>query len=374
MLLNESLMKRIKERALTEADCTELDIVLSENYSECTLEIEDLCYVAERVMLSLGSLSLLYEEIVSSLEMTELDMQVCFDEGSVDEYERALVLARFVNEHKSGIAMKLGDFYYDGPCDVLALERYREAFLEELPVHLVGYWSSVECYINLLDEDEAIRELDRLLGIDYHLTESMVDVDYVNVHLIRLGVLEFSSPRYLPLLDEAIECAEIMVDNYRGDRTKEYFGSSEEEMALCELLSRRLEYFVEKRDYVTAMATYRELTSEIGRSDAVSFYTFRDHVYKKMLEYMTPDFPELAFITSLVRGDVLSSDELEDKGALAGRVIALYRKDGEHFDFEIRNVYPERVTAYPILPIVGVGGPIFFRIEKRDGRNYLVKD
>ena len=157
---------------------------------------------------------------------------------------------------------------------------------------------------------------------------------------------------------------------YTQNRTS--FSDTDEERDLCELLALKMEYHVEKKDYVKAFEVYHELTNEIGRSDCTRYYHARDRFYRLMLKYMSEEYKELTFFENIGYMTFEVVENIDDINHYLDKEITLKRDNGQTFKFVVKRVSEDKdVTIVPILPILGEGGRIFTSFEKKNGKTYL---
>ena len=104
--------------------------------------------------------------------------------------------------------------------------------------------------------------------------------------MLFINSLNKEDKEYLGYINEAIDVTLPLVREYQSKKPKsDAFSDSDIERNLCELLSLKLEYYVEKNDDKAAARLYDELTEEIQKSDCVRYYHARDRIYYRDAEH-----------------------------------------------------------------------------------------
>ena len=111
---------------------------------------------------------------------------------------------------------------------------------------------------------------------------------------------------------------------------------------------------------------YKQLTEEIVLSDSTRYYHARSEFYRKMLKYMSEEYPKLKFFENIgyYKFKVLNTK----KYIQVNDIIILEKKNGLTFEFKVASILDDEYVIHPILPLIGDGEHIFTKIsfEKED--------
>ena len=292
-----------------------------------------------------------------------------FDENEIDVYLKNIDLINRLNYSDYGLGFTLGDYYLEKGDKENALYHYKNTFKNGYNLNKISYFYSLERYLSLVDN-----KVDILVDlIDASIKEKICSIDFAYTYLLLIKNLEMSDSRYIEYIDKAITMITPMVREYQSKcRSRDSLSDSDEERNLCELLSLNFEYLVESKKYIEAYDVYKKLTEEIGLSDCMRYYHFRDKVYWDMISYMKDEHPELCFFDDRHNARYSVVTEIDNINDCVGKTLMLKNDKGLTLQFIIKNVYKEKaVTIVPILPIIGEGGLMFTTIVYDDKNIYL---
>lgn len=289
-----------------------------------------------------------------------------FDINNLDYYDKLIELTNYFSFNDSSLAYFIGDYFKNNNDNFNALKYYNLVFKKGFNLCNDNYYDSLVNYLDLLNTNpcEILKELISSSPIDNEYS-----VDFINTYLLLIINLEKYSDEYLNYINDAIKIA-IPVVRKHQEFTKDSssISDTDEERDLCELLSLKLEYYVEKRNYTKAFNIYNQLTEEIGKSDCMRYYHARNKYYQQMLEYMSYDYPELKFFEDIgyYKFKVICNASLN-----LNDYITLEKNDGMTFKFKIIYIYEDEYTIVPILPLLGEGGRMTLRLLMEDNNIYL---
>ncbi len=199
------------------------------------------------------------------------------DEDNLQDYVKYYEIAKRLGYDAADLALSLGDFYNRAGDGERALRHYKETFTRGFDLCRYGYSRSLSEYAEMIGAD-AVKELKMLIQTSPRSEDYCID--FSNTYLLLLSMMEQKSTEYLEFLNEAIDVTRPLA---RENRSRDVLSDSDEERNLCELLSLKLEYYVDRRDCQMAKAAYDELTDEIARSGCVRYYHARDEIYNNMI-------------------------------------------------------------------------------------------
>ena len=270
------------------------------------------------------------------------------------------------------IGLKLGK-YYERTNPKLSLKYYANEFEnEDFYYDTYKFYYDFDSFIELkktyCGENEA--NLFLLDFIKKGINKNCDNIDFIYV-ISKYIHKVFDENLY----DYAYNVLRKMVDDYRNRRgKKEFWSDTDEERALCEIISLKYIYYFDNANYVKTLETYNELTSEIAKSDCTRYYHVRDLYYVKMLNELQKDNENLIFFTKDRRGSYnfnkLTFKYEVDVSNIANKNITLINEDGIEYEFICHHQNNEYIYFKPILPI-GLGETIGAKIAKEDGEVYL---
>ena len=305
----------------------------------------------------------------SYLSMESIEISCLFEEEEITKYIKYLELMDYYNISDFGIGFSIADYYLENGNKELALLHYKEYFKEGFDLSQSGYYYALERYLSITD-DEPKNVLIKL--VDSAPKDYSQSNDYVNTILLLISKLEKFSTEYLKYINLGIKVATPIVRKYQ-EHTSEcggyFFSDSDEERNLCELLALKMEYYVNKKNYIQTYELYKELTDEIHRSDCTRYYHARDLFYKQMLKDMSEEYPELKFLLDM---SYKAFRILGVPKFIEEELITLINGEGLTFDFKIKYIYDKvSISIVPILPLLGEGGIIFTELSQEHVAFYL---
>lgn len=307
-------------------------------------------------------------ELREHLSSKALIIKDLFLEKNLDSYNKIIELIDYFSFYDWGLKYSIGDYLQREGKKEKAIEYYKKAFKKGFDLCDENYYDSLERYLTLLNKNpsEELKEL-----IANTPKDGKYSLDFINTYLLLIVNLEKFSDEYLYYINEGIKVAKIVVKELQKyTRNRNSFSDTDEERDLCELITLKMEYYVEKKDYIKAFDLYKSLTDEIGKSDCTRYYHARDRYYLQMLKYMSEDYPELKFFDDIgyYEFKVIS----EEKTFKINQEIILQKENGMTFKFKITNIYEkEDITIVPLLPLIGEGGKIFTCLNEKDDGLYL---
>ena len=324
-------------------------------------------------------IDLLYEQlgytlIPNALEYytmnVAIDAKCMFEESELDKYIHCFELTKRCSLNELGIGYILGDYYLSNNDKEKALYYYESTFKAGFDLYLYGYMDSLQRYIDLLSNEKKIEVLKSL--INNTPIEGSYELDYVDIHLLLINMLDKKTDEYLYYLDEAYKIVLPLVRTYQEkNKNRDFFSDSDVERDLCEVLALKLEYFVGKKDYINAMNIYNELTREIGRSDCTRYYHARDKYYLDMLNDMRKEYPEVEFLLDIGYKTFEVEEEISDINNFLKKKITLKDETGRTLKVKVDYIYEKSVNLKPIIPLIKEGGTIFTEIIKKGDKIYL---
>ena len=361
----------LKKKILNKDEIEKLDLYFDSNIEEfLTCENDDIVNFIELSKKELGY-SLVDLSLGFFLSDFTIGIDVLFDENELELYLKRIELINRLNYTDYGLGFTLGDYYLKKDEKERAMHYYKNIFKNGYDLNRNSYFYSLERYLSLVDD--SIQTLMDL--ITYSPSKEVESLDFSNVYLLLIAKLDKEDSRYIEYIEKAIKKITPMVRDYQERyHCLDSISDSDEERNLCELLSLKFEYFVEKKQYKEAYQTYKELTEEIGLSGCLRYYHFRDKKYWDMVSYMKEDYPELCFFDNVKgeRYDIV--DDVANLEILSGKEVVLTNKDGRDFRFIIKSIYKEKVvTMVPVLPLLGEGAKMITTIMK-DSKFYFQND
>lgn len=353
----------IKKEILTEEELEQIDNYFSIGKCDELLELDNKIIInfidkCEDILGYCLTSNILEDYLV--IEAT--DAKLLFDPENMDYYYKILELVEYFSLESavSQMLCSLGDFFYNNDNVLEAKKYYKKAFKNGFDLCGENYYDSLANYIKSLNKNpsEELKEL-----INSSPKDETYSYDFTNVYLLLIINLEKFSDEYLFYINEAIEITTVVVRNYQKNRTTYLFDSgSDEERNLCELLALKMEYYVEKRDYIKSFEMYKQLTEEIVLSDCTRYYHVRSEFYRKMLKYMSEEYPKLKFFENIgyYKFKVLNAK----KYIQVDDIITLEKKNGLTFEFKVVSMLnDDEYVIHPILPLIGEGEHIFTKIS-----------
>lgn len=359
----------LKKEALSEEELRKLDYYYDRDKIEELLKFDNEIIITfikkcEEVL----GYSLCKLELDYYLSMETSDAKICFDIEKLDYYNKILELINRLSLFDCGLAYSIGDYFVETNNKEQALKYYKNVFKKGFDLCNSNYFDSLVKYLKLLNK-KPIEELKELIANSPR--DGKYSLDFIDTYLLLIINLEKFSDEYLIYINEALKVALPVVRKYQSsNKGRKFFSDTDEERDLCELVALKLEYYVEKKDYLKAYEMYKELTYEIGRSDCTRYYHARDKYYRDMLRYMSNEYPELKFFEDIgyYKFKVLGSD----KQFKVDQEIMLEKEDGLTFKFKVVRTYDnDEVVIAPILPLLGEGGFILTEVIVENECVYL---
>lgn len=273
-MLNEYISK-IKDRSLTYEESCMLDEYL---YNDLTkiyeLDVEDIAYI-----INTSNRFKLRNLIMTLLFNSEISIRYDFNESDINTYIFEHELNKALDLKVNGIALGLGDYYFDIDKDKSGYY-YNDAFKDGLSKisQNKGYYYSLDRYLSMINNPLDL--LNKLLNEE--IEENKYSLDYIYVMMKRL-ILTNKDGNYLSLLDDAIAKTTLCVDELRFDlRNDNECLYLDEEKALCEMLCVKLGYLIENNIINDIDETIIKLEKEIKESGFVEFLKIKDYYISKL--------------------------------------------------------------------------------------------
>lgn len=270
-MLNTYLTK-IKDKTLSKDEAIKIDTYLYENFNELyTLDVNDIVYI-----IKLSNQFRLHHLIITLLYNSEISCRYDFKEEDLRYYVYEHELNKGLDLKINGIALGLGDYYFDKNPDE-ALYYYVDSFKNGLNniAHNRGYYYSLDRYLSLINNP--LEKINSLLDLE-NIEEENYNLDLIYVMMKRMILLEHDDPKYLDLLNETILITtRIVREKQLYRKTDEEKLRSEEEKALCEMMCVKLGYLMEHNMNTEADEIYQDLTFEIKESGCIEFIKIRDY-------------------------------------------------------------------------------------------------
>ena len=362
----------LKKEVFTKEELEKIeDYFYKDEHIEELLELEnekifEIVYLIENEL----GYSLIYSALRYYIWEVTIDAKCIFSESELDTYIRLFEIIQHFDLEDNGMGYVLGDYYLREGNKEKALFYYETIFKPGFDLYLYGYYYSLSRYINLLDDQKKIEVLKSL--IDNTPIEGSYELDYVDTYLSLIVNLDKKSNEYLSYIEEGIKVVLPLVRDYREkNKNRNFFSDTDEERDLCELIALKMEYYVEKKEYIKAMEVYHELTKEIGRSDCTRYYHARDRFYLNMLNYMKEEYPEVEFLLDIGHKTFEVIEEIDDINDFLNKEITLKDEKGRTLKVIVDYIYEDDVNLVPILPLIEKGGKIFTGITKEGNKTYL---
>lgn len=354
----------IKKEKWSDEELSKLDSYYDQHIEEVLeLENKDIIRLIDSSEQILG-----YSLLKISLEYYILDIAITayiiFDEESLNEYLKYDELISYFNFDEFGLTLALGDYYFNID-KKKSYKLYNSVFEGKRKMRTHLFIDSLKKYIELVKDP--IKTLIYFLKV--LSDEDVPSLDYVNTYLILINYMDEKDSRYLGYIEEAIKISKIVVDTYRKDYSNIVPSDSDEERALCELLSRKLEYYVNKKDYIEAYKMYTELTNEIAKSDCTRYYHFRDKCYYQMISYMSEEYPDLKFFEHIHHEKFEVLEPIENINDYLKKRVTLKNSQGMIYRFKIIYIHKDYdLIIVPLLPLLGEGGYMYVTLLEENGK------
>ena len=214
-------------------------------------------------------------ELTAYLESESLTARELLCEENLAEYILYIDICNNLKLNTDGFCMALGDFYLRN-CDTdMALKLYGEVFKPGFDLYSYGYFYSLESYISLLGKDGK-ELLKKLLSETPASTRCEIDLPYV--YILLLSHLNTTSKEYETYLEEGLGKTYGLVRDVRKNRSgSSMLWDTDEERALCELLSLKLLFCKQIGDCKGEADTRAALAEEINLSGCLRYH----HVLKE---------------------------------------------------------------------------------------------
>ena len=359
------MLELIKKKDLTKEELELLDHYFFNDHIEELLLIDnkDIISFIESVEKEFG-ISLTKNELEYSLKNICFDAKVFFDEEDLFYDNKILELINYFDFYDCGLSYVIGDYYYYDNDKNTALKYYQMDFKPGFNLCDEGYFDSLNRYIELIDNKK-----DVLISLINASSIDEYNEEFVYTYLLLVNYLDKNSNEYLSVINKVIDIATVLVREYQKDND-DFISDSDIERSLCELLSLKMEYYVNKNEYVKAFELYNKLTEEIKESGCMRYYHARDLFYYKMIKLMSKDYPKLKFFDNISNKifKVISDDEK----LLVNQEIILEDESKNKFNFIVTNIHNNsEIVIAPILPLIGVGGLIFTTLIVKNNQMYL---
>ena len=362
------MINLIKKETYTEKELNELDLYFDthiEEFFDLDNDIIVRFITTCENTLGYSLTNVTFENHVCSIICDE---KYNVDEEKLEYYEKLLDLVTRLSYWDVGLFHALGDHYYYKKENDKAISYYDRVFKKGFDLSNIQYFDSLVNYLRLLNinPSEKLKEL-----IINSPNTSNLDINAIDTYLLLIINLEKFSDEYLSYINKATNIAKKVVRKLQETNTNpHYWSDSDEERDLCELVALKFEYYVNKKDYVNAMASYNELTEEIGRSDCTRYYHARDKFYQEMIDDLANTYKELKFFDDL---GYKSFKVLENVSSFKENdTITLEKDNGLRYSFKVSRVYDDKdVVLTPTLPIIGEGAHLFLSIVYKDNILYL---
>ena len=365
------MIKKVKDINITDDELSKIDFYYDQHIEELLqCDVKDIIYLIDKTEEVLGY-SLTKLTLGHYISQNTISLNVLFDETKIELYKIYMELINYYSFDDYSLGFSMGDYYLENDNKEEALKYYKMTFKEGYDLSNYNYYYSLKRYLNLLNinpKEEIIKLINASPKDEYNL-------DFINTYLLLIINLDKDDERYIKYIDEAIDCAYKVVNEIQGkDKLRFSTSDSDEERDLCELITLKMEYYVEKRDYVKSYELYKLLTKEIATSDCTRYYHARDKFYSQMLKYMSKEYPELKFFENIGYHNFLVVDDIKNINDYLNKEITLEKETKERFKFIITYVHKdnENVTIVPILPIIGLGGNIYVQLVRKDSKLYMV--
>lgn len=353
------------KKLITEEEATKLDDFLNDNFVDSLkMDNKDIIRIIDNIEDIIGvSMFRLSLDWFLSEEALHADVG---DRSKHELYYKYAELISYFEFDDYGFVLSLADEIANSDRE-FAIKLYEHTFSNHLNYD-EGYYYKLVKYFKLLN----INPKDLLIEMINNTEEVYkYSLDFINSCLLLIINLGKNDSRYLKYIDMAIPYALKAVENYRKTSRRVVFSDSDIERDLCELIALKFEYFVNKKDYVTAFKLYKELTKEIGKSDCTRYYHARDLFYYRMLSYMKEEYEELKFFDDFKYDNFEVVEKINDINKHVKKTITLKNSKGYLMKFKIINIYENSITLVPILPLLGEGGLVFLCIDLEDDKIIL---
>lgn len=251
----------LKKETFTKEELEKIeDYFYKDEHIEELLELdnEKIFKIVEMIENELGY-SLIHSALRHYIWEVTIDAKCIFSESQLDTYIRLFEIIQHFDLEDNGMGYVLGDYYLREGNKEKALFYYETIFKPGFDLYLYGYYYSLSRYINLLDDQKKIEVLKSL--IDNTPIEGSYELDYVDTYLSLIVNLDKKSNEYLSYIEEGIKVVLPLVRDYQEkNKNRNFFSDTDEERDLCELIALKMEYYVEKKEYIKAMEVYHELT------------------------------------------------------------------------------------------------------------------
>ena len=366
----KELLKKIATKEISNDDIEQIDTYYSEHIDELLILDNDTIASIVETSNNLLSYSLIVSGLRSHIFDEEINAKCFFDEDNINDYNRYIDLCIKLDLDYAGFSMSIANYYLYNSDKTNALRYYELTFKPGFQLNRYDYYDHLINYLDLSGKDR-LEIVDSL--IKGHKFVTKFELDYVYVLLLRAKLTPFSDIERLNYVNKAIEAAQQLVDYYRSITSKNYndFSNSEEEQALCEAISHKLEYYVKNKDYVNGMKMFHELTEEIGRSDCTKYYHFRDYCYKELLEDLSKIYPEIEFCLS-EQDSLYIEDSFTEAKELVGKEITLRNGNNATFKYKVNFVDNSSWSVAPVLPLVGTGKSSLKTYKYENNQHMLV--
>jgi len=197
--------------------------------------------------------------------MSEADCaRVFISEDNLDGYIEYYNEAKKRGLDTAGFALAIADCYLDMGKRELAEDYYRRVFLPGFDLSRFGYAESLLSYLELISSSK--KDLLRTLIESSPKAEKYYS-DLPKTYLMLIAELEGAKEEYIGFTDRGIELTRSIVSrDYES-------GESDTARILCELLSIKLEYYINRGKTDIAERVKAELLSVIGDYGCYSYHT-----------------------------------------------------------------------------------------------------
>lgn len=313
--------------------------------------------------------SCFYNELRNFLFEEGIDADFLLFEATLETYVKYYELSKMLELDNYTLGIYIARFYYYNNNEEEAIKYYSDVFKPGFDLSKYNYYDNLVKYYELLkiNPKEKIKEL-----IDNCPKFDDYENDLINTYLLLIINSDKNSEEYLKFIKDATVLSRKLVRKYQEkNKNRNYLSDTEEERNLCELVALKLEYYVNKKEFVKAMNAYHELTDEIHRSDCMRYYHARDLFYNNMIKAMSEEYEELKFLIDIRYTRLEILDFFEDINDLLNKEITLKNENNKLFGFRVVRIYENDVTIVPILPVLGDGGLLFTQFEREENKNYL---
>lgn len=339
-------------------DISEIDIRLSKNVENIvnTFTNEEIVKAVDYIKEKIGY-SIFYNELKSFLFNEAIDADFMLFDATLEKYINYYNLSKMLEIDNYKIGIYIGRYYYQNNIAEEAIKYYSDVFKPGFDLTNYNYYDQLVNYYELLKinpKDKIIELINKSPNFDNY------DNDLINTYLLLIINLDKDTNEYIKYIKKAIELSRKLVRKYQeNNKNRNSISDTDEERNLCELDTLKMEYYVNKKDYINAYDTYKELTEEIHKSDCMRYYHARDLFYNNMIKYMSEEYKEVKFLIDIRFTKLEIIDQFRVIDELLNREIILKNKNNKTFKFKVVNIYENDITIAPILPLLGEGGYIF---------------